>query len=159
MKLKIIIILWFVAFLNAAYLTNMAFNPKTEVQKAANPYACDINSTFNCSDVVANPLAYVVPGVPFPLVAMIVYPVLIFIAAWGLRSRNYVKAYTYLMWLSLWGILFNSVLIYRETFYIKAFCPLCLLCTALIISIFLISLIWKFYVPRNRLRLDTHNID
>jgi uncharacterized membrane protein len=48
---------------------------------------------------------------------------------------------------------FNSYIIYMETFYIWAFCPLCLLCSAIIVTIFITSLMiiqeWK-NIPRNQ---------
>jgi uncharacterized membrane protein len=42
--------------------------------------------------------------------------------------------------LSFLGMLFNGFIIFREVMYIHTYCLLCLLCTAIIVSIFLISL-------------------
>ncbi|MBP7062253.1 hypothetical protein KA037_03195 [Patescibacteria group bacterium] len=39
------------------------------------------------------------------------------------------------------GIAFNGYFIFQEAFVIKSFCPLCLLCTGIIITILILSVI------------------
>ncbi len=135
-KFTIIMILSTVAFLNAAYLTSKAYGI------LPGPSICDINSKFSCDIAMSHPAAYIWPIV-FPAIALVVYPVLFFIAFFGLHSltqKKYFKTLTYLSW--AW-ILFNSYFIFQETFVIKAFCPLCILCTAIIITIFVMSINWR----------------
>lgn len=131
---KTIIALWSLAFVNAAYLSAKALGILWWST------FCDINSRRSCANVVNHPAAYIGP-VPFPVIALIVYPVLIILAAVWMRSKNSKKYYKTLAILSALGMMFNGYIIYQETFIIKAFCPLCLLCTAIIISIFILSLI------------------
>lgn len=134
-----------IAFANATYLTAKAY------QRLPGSSFCDINSTFSCDIAMSHPAAYIGPIV-FPAVAMLVYPILFLVAWFGYRAQkngaqngeNGQKFYQTLTYLSGAGILFNSYFIYQETFVIGAFCPLCLLCTGIIISIFVMSLLgWK----------------
>ena len=55
-----------------------------------------------------------------------------------MKFKNHFKILTIM---GLGGIMFNGYFIYQETFTIGAFCPLCLLCSAIIISIFSLSFI------------------
>ena len=75
-KLIIIIILCIIAIFNAAYLTNLAYS------ELAGPSFCDINSTLSCNSVLAHPAAQFF-GVPFPVIALVVYPILLIIAVLG----------------------------------------------------------------------------
>lgn len=134
MKFKAIITLSIIALINAAYLSAKArwlFEWNT---------FCDINSRRSCANVVAHPAAYIGP-IPFPAIALVVYPILLILAIIGLRSRTPRKYFKTLSVLSGLWILFNAYIIYQETYVIKAFCPLCLLCTAVIITIFIVSLL------------------
>ena len=135
-KFTIIMILAFIAFLNAWYLTSKAYG------RLSWSTVCDINSTFSCEIAMSHPAAYIGPIV-FPAVALVVYPVIFFLAFFGSRSSNPKKHFSILKYISAGGILFNSYFIYQETFTIKAFCPLCLLCTAIIITIFILSITWE----------------
>jgi uncharacterized membrane protein len=134
-KFTVIMILSVIATINAWYLTSKAFG------YFAGKTFCDINSTWSCWNVVSHPAAFIGP-IPFPMVALVVYPV-IFLLAWlGLRSAHKKKFYTILTYLAAWGLLFNSYFIAQEAFVIKAFCPLCLLCTWIIIAILIMSIVW-----------------
>ncbi len=133
-KFTVIIILAIIATINAWYLTAKAYG-----LLGSGSTFCDINSRRSCANVVNHPAAYVWP-LPFPAIALVVYPVIILLAGLGLAASNKKKYYKTLSYLSAAGILFNWYFIGQEFFVIKAFCPLCLLCTAIIISIFLISL-------------------
>lgn len=102
---------------------------------------CDINETFSCSTVIKSEYSKIWGKIPFPMVAMVVYPVLWLLAIIWLIWFNTLQL---LKILSFWGILFNGSFIYLETFYIKAFCPLCLLCSGIIITIFILASVkWK----------------
>ena len=130
-KLISIIVLCVIAIINAWYLTHLAYS---ELSGAS---FCDINSTLSCNSVLAHPAAQIF-GVPFPVIALVVYPILLLISI--LWYTNKMKNHrTWLRRLSLGGILFNSYVISQEAFVIKAFCPLCLICTAIIITIHILT--------------------
>ncbi|MDD2693698.1 MAG: vitamin K epoxide reductase family protein [Candidatus Gracilibacteria bacterium] len=107
---------------------------------------CDINSTLSCSGILQNPRAIIFAigdfKVAFPMIALVVYPILFIIALVGWFTKKTCPAKT-LTILAAGGILFNSYVIYQE-FVVGVFCPLCALCTAIIIAIFFLALcIWK----------------
>jgi len=98
---------------------------------------CDINDTLSCSAVLSNPLSQIY-WVPFPVIALFVYPIIILVALlWIFNKIKYDTRILMFMWLG-W-IMFNWYFIYQETFNIWAFCPLCLLCSAIIITIALLA--------------------
>lgn len=131
----VIILLSIIATINAAYLTGKAYG-----MLGSGSSFCDINNRWSCANVVNHPAAYIA-GIPFPAIALVVYPIIILIAIMWLYCKDWGKKnYKILTLLSAGWILFNSYIIYQETFVINAFCPLCLMCTAIIISIFIISL-------------------
>ncbi len=130
-KLLAVIILCTVAIINAGYLTNMAYS------EMSGPSFCDISSTLSCSSVF-NHTASQIFGIPFPAIALVVYPILLLIALlWYYKTINNHRSW--LRWLSLGGMIFNGYIIFQEAFVIKAFCPLCLLCTGIIIAIHILS--------------------
>ncbi len=135
-KFKIIQVLSVVAFINAGYLSYKAYFVRF-IDSAGFSSFCDISSTFACTDVLRHPLSQVF-GMSFPWIAAVVYPVLFVLAFLGYKSKKmvYGKVLTVASFL---GVLFNSFIIYREFFYIHAYCLLCLLCTAVIVGIFMIS--------------------
>lgn len=130
-KLLAVIILCIVAIINAGYLTNMAYS------EMSGPAFCDISSTLSCSSVFNNTASQIF-GIPFPTIALVVYPILLLIAILGYYKKIN-NHRSWLRWLSLGGILFNGYIIFQEAFVIKAFCPLCLLCTAIIITIHILT--------------------
>ncbi len=142
-KYLFIIVLACIAIVNAAYLSLKAY----EISQGVDPSAtislltavCDINDTFSCTDALADPLSRPF-GIPFPYIALVVYPVLLIIALVGYLKRSYTYAKA-LAVLSFLGICFNGYIITMETFYIRAYCPLCLFCSAIIITIFITSLL------------------
>lgn len=99
---------------------------------------CDISSTMSCSLVLQSPYSKVF-GVPFPYIALFVYPIILIIALFGAK-RGTVSNAKFLSVISLMGMLFNFFVMYREIVYVKAFCPLCFVCTLIIISIFILSI-------------------
>ena len=130
-KLFVIITLCIVAIINAWYLTHMAYS------QLSWPSFCDISDTISCSSVFNNTASQIF-GIPFPVIALVVYPVLLLFAF--LWYNNKISSHRFwLRWFSLGWMLFNAYIIYQETFVIKAFCPLCLLCTAIIITIHILT--------------------
>jgi len=85
-KTTIILILCVVAFLNATYLTGKAFD------LIPGKTFCDINSLFSCGNVVQHPAAQIF-GIPFPAIAMVVYPVLFTLTRLIATARDTGKPY------------------------------------------------------------------
>ncbi len=136
-KYLAIVFLSIIAFANAGYLTNQAYYlKKTPISERPMSF-CDINQTFSCTTVLDSPYAEVF-GLPFPLIALFVYPVIAIIAILGYRSGS-TNHFKYLFAMGIGGALFNSFFIYREYMYIGAYCYLCLICSAIIVTIAIIS--------------------
>ncbi|NCO97864.1 vitamin K epoxide reductase family protein [Candidatus Gracilibacteria bacterium] len=134
-----IMVLAAIAFGNAVYLTNQAYTLKAKIAESTGSYStfCDINSTFSCSNVLISPRAQFF-GFPFPALAMLVYPVIFLIALLGYLGICR-KSFPILAGMATAGICFNGYYIYQEAFYIGSFCPLCLVCSAIIVTILGIS--------------------
>lgn len=136
-KYAIIASLAVVAIINAAYLSYKAY-----VYHYVDPYKlttiCDFSRFSSCTDVLRHPLSLVF-GIPFPWIALVVYPLLLALAWYGYRKSSLTPAKIIVV-LSGMGMCFNGFIIYREIRYIHAYCILCLICTAIIISIFILSL-------------------
>lgn len=92
---------------------------------------------MSCTSVFSNTASQIF-GIPFPTIALVVYPILLVIALLG-YYKKIDNHRSWLKWLSLGGMIFNWYIIFQETFVIKAFCPLCLLCTGIIITIHVLS--------------------
>lgn len=138
-KLWVILILCAVAFVNAGYLVSKAYELKNQTQTAQFDSFCDFNKSFACSPVLLSPYAQFF-GYPFPVVAFIVYPILALIAILGITNKLK-KAYPTLAVMSIMGASLNGYYIYQEVVNIGSLCPLCLLCTGIIITIFILSII------------------
>jgi uncharacterized membrane protein len=130
-KLLAVIILCIIAIINAAYLTNMAYS------EMSGSSFCDINAMISCTSVFNNTASQIF-GIPFPMIALVVYPILLLVAVLG-YYKKITNHWAWLRWLSLGGMMFNGYIIFQEAFVIKAFCPLCLLCTGIITTIHLLS--------------------
>lgn len=135
-KQTIIMILATVAIFNAAYLSNKAYQ-FMYVDGPVTSSFCDLSQTSSCSEVLKHPLSRVF-GIPFPWIALVVYPILLVLTYLWYRSEN-VKYAKIIQKLSFLGILFNGFIIYREIFYIYSYCLLCLMCTGIIVAIFILS--------------------
>lgn len=126
-----------VAIINAAYLSY-----KSYLYHFANAgklsTICDFSKWSSCTDVLRDPLSLVF-GIPFPWIALVVYPVLLGLAWYGYKKSSYAQAKV-LAVLSAMGMCFNGFIIYREIRFIHAYCILCLICTAIIITIFVLSI-------------------
>ncbi len=126
------------AFINAAYLSYKAYVFQY-VSKVDFSTFCSFSGTNSCSNVLASPYSLVF-GIPFPWIALIVYPVLFFLAWQGFRKSSYAQAEILAVLAGL-GMCFNGFIIYREITIIHAYCLLCLLCSIIIITIFTLSLL------------------
>ncbi len=136
-KLFAIQVLSALAFINASYLSYKAYYVRFVDPLGLSSF-CDISKLFSCTDVLRHPLSQVF-GLSFPWIAMVVYPVIFALAFLGSRHFKWMYVQV-LVVVSFLGILFNGFIIYREFFFIHAFCILCLLCTLIIVSIFGLSL-------------------
>lgn len=134
---RTISILAAIALSNAVYLSYKAFYFRY-VDPLGLTSFCDFSTFNSCSEVLRHPLSSVF-GIPFPWVALVVYPILLSLAWYGYRHQSYTQAKA-LATLSFMGMCFNGFIIYREVLFIKAFCLLCFICTLIIISIFFLSL-------------------
>ncbi len=119
-----------VAAINAAYLTSVAYS-------AIGSSFCDISETLSCSKAFSQPETMFL-GFPFPAVALLVYPIIFLVAMISFAKKKRF-GFKILAWMSGLGILFNSYYIYQE-YLLETYCPLCLLCSAIIITIFGLSL-------------------
>ncbi len=136
-KYQAIIILSAIALVNAAYLSYKAYFFRYIDPLGLSSF-CDFSTFNSCSEVLRHPLSNVF-GMSFPWAALLVYPVLLGLAWYGYKQQSYAQAKV-LAVLSFLGICFNGFIIYREIFFIHAFCLLCFMCTLIIISIFCLSL-------------------
>lgn len=136
-KYLIIMVLAAIAIVNAGYLSYKAYGYHFAGQPELST-VCDAFGAGSCSDVLRDPLSLVF-GIPFPFIALVVYPIL-FCIAWYGRCHLTTTPAKVLAVLSALGMGFNGFIIYREIFFIHQYCLLCLMCTAIIISIFGISL-------------------
>ncbi|MDP2837969.1 MAG: vitamin K epoxide reductase family protein [Candidatus Moranbacteria bacterium] len=136
-KYRAIAILSAVALVNAIYLSYKAYYFRY-VDPLGLTSFCDFSKVNSCSEVLRHPLSNVF-GIPFPWVALAVYPVLLGLAWYGYKHQSYLQA-KILVVLSFLGVCFNGFIIYREIFFIKAFCLLCFICTLIIVTIFVLSL-------------------
>ncbi len=149
-KLVIISILALVAGLNALYLTYNAYLIKWDkntpsymvgIEENGNKmwFACDFNSTFSCSWVFSHDFARLF-WIPFSLLALIVYPTILILSILAIKwkVKNIYKILTIIASL---GVLFNSYIIFNE-YLVSTYCVLCLICSAIIITILILSIMW-----------------
>ena len=132
-KLYAIIALALVSMGNAIYLTINAFQYKAG---DTSKFLCDINDTLSCSSLFEFDFSWIF-GVPFPAIAMVVYPIITIIAILGVLGKCK-KTFQILLALGIGGMLFNSYIIYNE-FQVWVFCPACLACTVAITTIAVLS--------------------
>ncbi|MFZ2255562.1 MAG: vitamin K epoxide reductase family protein [Patescibacteria group bacterium] len=146
-KYIIIATLAAIGIFNAIYLSIPAYDYWNGANASAlQMMPCDISDKLSCSGILQNPRAIIFSigdfKVAFPMIAAVVYPILFIIALWGWFSKGTLPAKV-LTAMSAGGILFNSYVIYQE-FVVGVFCPLCAMCTVIIVAIFALSIcIWK----------------
>lgn len=133
---KIIIIASSLGMMNAIYLSYLFIREKSGISDVG---FCDVNSSISCSSVITSPYAQFL-GVPVCTIALFVYPILI-VLAWLTLVRNKTKNLFYaISLLSAMGLMLNLVYIYNEVVYIQSLCPLCILCTLLILTDLVMSI-------------------
>lgn len=142
-KLIAICILSIVAFFNASYLTVQNYKIEQATIKWGVTSFCDISNTFSCSNVLSSPYSKVF-WVAFPAIAMAVYPIIFLIAFLWINSVIR-KPFHILTAMWIWWMMFNWFFISREFLYIWSYCPLCLVCTWIITTIFILWVIWIFH--------------
>ncbi|MBX9809871.1 vitamin K epoxide reductase family protein [Candidatus Gracilibacteria bacterium] len=146
-KYLIIAILAAIGIFNAIYLSIPAYEYWNGANSAAlQMMPCDLSAKLSCSGILQNPRAIIFSiddfKVAFPMIAVVVYPILFLLALWGWFSHSSLPA-KILTGMALGGMCFNSYVIYQETI-VGVFCPLCAMCTVIIVTIFALSiLIWK----------------
>jgi len=142
-KLISIIILAIAWVIDAAYLTYYAYIAKAQTKVFGWGgdlwFACDVNSTFSCSSVFNEDFAWIL-GLPFSGIALAVYPILAIIAILGL-TQKIKNHFQILLTMAIWGLIFNLYVIMNE-YLVWAYCLLCLMCTAIIITIWGLSIAW-----------------
>jgi uncharacterized membrane protein len=141
-KYLIILILCIIAIINAGYLSYHAYAFWfAENAEALRNLPCDLSSIFSCSDILRNPRALIF-GIPFPMIALVVYPVLFVLALSGYLRKSLTEAKIITV-MALMGMCFNGYVISQEVI-VGIFCPLCLMCTIIIVSIAAIGgTLWK----------------
>lgn len=138
-KYQIIILLSIFALINATYLSVKAYDLLWGASSMMPPSSfCDINTTFSCTNAIVHGKTQIF-GIPFPMIALGVYPIILILAILGNIRKRVLEA-KILAVLSFFGVCFNAYIITQEVLYVHSYCILCLLCTAIIISIFLLSL-------------------
>lgn len=156
-KLIIIIVISTIAIINAVYLTNEAFNLQNYINNSWSLFwaknnvwfLCDLNETFSCSSVFKNDFAWIL-GIPFSLIALFVYPIIVILAILGLIKKINIH-YKIILTLAILWILFNWYIIINE-YLIWAYCILCLICTLIIIINWILSCVW---IRKNSISLNT----
>lgn len=141
-KYIIILVLALIAFANAAYLSYESYQFWFSANAdALRNMPCDLTAHLSCSGILSNPRALIF-GIPFPMIALIVYPIIFWLAFSGYLRKSLTEA-KILTGLAFGGMCFNSYVISQE-YVISVFCPLCAMCSVIIVSIFILSLcIWK----------------
>ena len=140
-KLYAILALAIISFWNALYLTIQALKLKAWDSWK---FLCDINDQLSCSSLFSFDFAWF-GSIPFPAIAMVVYPIIAIIAILALKKKCK-KAFQVLLGLAIWWMMFNSYIIYNE-FIVWVFCPACLACSVAITTIAILSAIWLIRNP------------
>lgn len=153
--LIIIIILTILGIINASYLSYEAYHilHATNTSALLGTSFCDINDTLSCTSFMNKPESRIF-GIPFPYIALCVYPILciLSILAYVRNNITLVKIVTILAFM---GLAFNWFVISRE-FSVGVFCPLCLMCTGYILTIGILgSIILKQYSQASNINPET----
>lgn len=91
-KYLIILILAVIAFANATYLSYEAYQFWfASNAEALRSLPCDLSATLSCSGILSNPRALVF-GIPFPMIAMVVYPIIFLLALSGYLRKSLTEA-------------------------------------------------------------------
>jgi uncharacterized membrane protein len=105
-------------------------------QIAQSPFApCNINATVNCDAIISGPVAKTF-GIPTPLIGLIGY-IVILISAFLKKGRLVLAMATF-------GLVFCLSIAYIELVQLKVICPVCILCQAVMITVFGLALVLNF---------------
>jgi uncharacterized membrane protein len=165
-KYLIILILTLIGFSSALYLSIPAYEYwNGENSEALQAMPCDISDTLSCSGILKNPRAIIfeigkiiqepcpvsIPDckvnyrpfkVAFPMIALVVYPILAILALIGYFSRKILFAKIITV-MAIGGMAFNGYVISQEII-VGVFCPVCALCTIIITTIAILGgFIWR----------------
>lgn len=137
-----IIILAFLGIINAFYLSYEAYQIVfAEQTSLLGTSVCDINETFSCTSFFNDPRSLIF-GIPFPMIAAVVYPILFGLSLFVFFKKNLTAIKTITV-MAFMGLAFNGYVISQE-FIVGTFCPLCMMCTGYILTIAILgSCIWK----------------
>lgn len=117
-KYLIILALTLVGFGSALYLSIPAYEYWNGANSAAlQSMPCDISSTLSCSGILQNPRAIIFSigdfHVAFPMVALVVYPMLALLALSGYMRKSFTEAKIITV-MAIGGIMFNGYVISQE---------------------------------------------
>lgn len=122
---KLNIVLSIVGIILASYIIYVqVFNPPTTV--------CYVNETINCNAVFFGESSKVL-GIPTPLYGLTGYVVILI--------ASFLKKAKLSFGMATFGFLFCLRLIYIEIFQLGEYCPICMLCQTLMISIMVSSFV------------------
>jgi uncharacterized membrane protein len=141
-KLYTIVFFCLFSIANALYLIIEAYKYQSWIES---DLFCDINKTFSCSSIFAENFARIF-GIPFPLLALIVYPIILGIAVYAIWKNKF-ENFKIILGIAVCGVCFNLYIIINESI-IKIFCPSCLACTFSIVTIWILSFIWMKELPK-----------
>lgn len=95
------------------------------------PGLCDISATVNCTAVTKGNLAEFL-SIPVSLVGLIGYIFILYSSLMRLKKLH--------LFMSAFGMLFCLRLTFLEIFVEKVYCPVCLACQLVMLTLFILSL-------------------
>jgi uncharacterized membrane protein len=99
------------------------------------PSVCSINSTVNCDAIISGVVKNTL-GIPTPLYGLVGYSAILLSATFLWRKT--------LLGFATFGLAFCAYIAYEELFIAHTICPICILCQAIMLTVFVLSLILNF---------------
>lgn len=96
---------------------------------------CNINSSVNCDAIITGEVSKTL-GIPTPLIGLIGY-VIVLIASWLKKPKL-------LLGMATFGLAFCGWIGYREIFQLHVLCPVCIICQADMLTVFILALVVNF---------------
>lgn len=93
---------------------------------------CNINATVNCDAVISGEVSSTL-GIPTPLIGLIGYIVILFVA--------FKRKAKLILSMAVFGLVFCLYIAYRELFQLHVVCPVCILCQLDMIAVFILGII------------------
>jgi uncharacterized membrane protein len=93
---------------------------------------CNINATVNCDAVISGEVSSTL-GIPTPLIGLIGYIVILFVA--------FKRKAKLILSMAVFGLAFCLYIAYRELFQLHVVCPVCILCQLDMIAVFILGII------------------